>query len=203
MSAVLSGIGLGFGVAAGFGPINVLCLTTGLRAGFAPALGVGVGAAVVDGLYAFLAATGVAALLTDGLLGWFQVVGGAVLVVIGVKLMVSARSAADAVAAAPTFGRALLLSLAATVTNPLTIVSWAAAFAGIVPALHLARVDAMTLLPLAVAAGTMTWFLIVAAAASFARTLARESILRVVSFVGGGVIAVLGVVLALDGTREI
>jgi threonine/homoserine/homoserine lactone efflux protein len=49
MSALLSGFGLGFGVAAGFGPINVLCLTTGLRHGFAPAFGIGAGAAIVDG----------------------------------------------------------------------------------------------------------------------------------------------------------
>jgi hypothetical protein len=31
VSVLLSGFGLGFGVAASFGPINVLCLTTGLQ----------------------------------------------------------------------------------------------------------------------------------------------------------------------------
>src|SRR3712207_5447086 len=63
MSTVLAGFALGFAVAAGFGPISVLALTSGLRRGFAPAFGVGLGAALVDGLYALLAALGLAALI--------------------------------------------------------------------------------------------------------------------------------------------
>ena len=53
---MVAGLALGFAVAAGFGPISVLALTSGLRYGFGPAFGVGLGAALVDGLYALLAA---------------------------------------------------------------------------------------------------------------------------------------------------
>jgi threonine/homoserine/homoserine lactone efflux protein len=63
MSTALAGFALGFAVAAGFGPISVLALTSGLRHGFAPAFGVGLGAALVDGLYALLAGLGLAALV--------------------------------------------------------------------------------------------------------------------------------------------
>ena len=203
MSALLSGLGLGFGVAAGFGPINVLCLTTGLRDGFVPALGIGLGAAIVDGFYALLAGLGIAALLTGGARGWFQIAGGAALVVVGIRMAWSARKAARATTTAKSFGPAVRLSLAATLANPLTIVSWAAAFAGVVPALELTRVETLTLLPPAIAVGTLSWFGLVAAAAAYARRLARERVLRAVSLSGGGVIAGLGVLLALDGALGI
>lgn len=203
MSALLSGFGLGFGVAAGFGPINVLCLTTGLRSGFAPAFGIGLGAAIVDGLYALLAGLGAAALLTGDARAWFQVVGGAALVVIGIRIARSARSVAEASTTTRSFGSALRLSLAATLANPPTIVSWAAAFAGVVPALDLTRVETLTLLPPAIAVGTLAWFTLVAAAAAYARRLARERVLRAVSLAGGVVIAGLGFLLAVDGARGI
>jgi putative LysE/RhtB family amino acid efflux pump len=201
LSALLSGFGLGFGVAAGFGPINVLCLTTGLQSGFLPAFGIGVGAAIVDGFYALLAGLGAAALLTGDARGWLQIVGGTALVVVGIRIARSARAAAEAPTTTRSFGSALRISLAATLANPPTIVSWAAAFAGVVPALDLSRAETLTLLPPAVAAGTLAWFTLVAGAAAYARRLARESVLRVVSLVGGVVIAALGVVLAVDGIR--
>jgi threonine/homoserine/homoserine lactone efflux protein len=144
VSALLSGFGLGFGVAAGFGPINVLCLTTGLRNGFAPAFGIGLGAAIVDGFYAFLAGLGVAAVITGDVRAWLQVVGGVALVVIGIRIARSTRSAAEASTTTTSFGSALRLSLAATLANPPTIVSWAAAFAGVVPALGLSRAETLT-----------------------------------------------------------
>jgi threonine/homoserine/homoserine lactone efflux protein len=54
-------------VAAGFGPISVLALNSGLRHGFAPAFGVAVAVALVDGFYALLAGLGLAfsAVLAD------------------------------------------------------------------------------------------------------------------------------------------
>jgi putative LysE/RhtB family amino acid efflux pump len=201
LSALLSGFGLGFGVAAGFGPINVLCLTTGLQHGFVPALGIGLGAAMVDGLYALLAGLGVAALLTGDVRSWFQVIGGAALVLVGLRIVRAARAAVEVSATTSSFGRALRLSLAATLANPPTIVSWAAAFAGVVPALELSRVETLTLLPPAVAVGTLAWFALVSAAAAYARRLARERVLRAVSLAGGVVIAGLGALLAVDGVR--
>jgi threonine/homoserine/homoserine lactone efflux protein len=201
MDALLSGLGLGFGVAAGFGPINVLCLTTGLRNGFAPAFGIGLGAALVDGLYAVLAGLGAAAVLGGDAGDWFQVFGGAALVVIGIRIARAARGTAESPATAGSLWGAFALSVAATAANPLTIVSWAAAFAGVVPALDLTRLETLTILPLAIAAGTLSWFTLVSAAAAYARRFATERVLRAVSLVGGLVIAAIGVVIAVEGVR--
>src|SRR5688500_20172048 len=98
MDTVLAGFARGVAVAAGFGPISVLALTSGLRNGFAPAFGVAVGVALIDGFYALLAGLGLAALVPDDEL---QVVGGVALLVIGVTMVRLSGGAARALA---TFG---------------------------------------------------------------------------------------------------
>jgi threonine/homoserine/homoserine lactone efflux protein len=145
----------------------------------------------------------VAAVLTGGAREWFQVVGGVALILIGIRIARSARSAAEGPSPTDRFGPALRLSLAATLANPLTIISWAAAFAGVVPALDLTRAETLLLLPPAIAVGTLAWFTLVAAVAAYARRLARERVLRAVSLAGGAVIAGIGVLLAVDGARGI
>jgi threonine/homoserine/homoserine lactone efflux protein len=194
MTAVLAGFALGVAVAAGFGPISVLALTSGLRHGFAPAFGVGVGAALVDGLYALLAGLGLAALVPGREL---QVVGGAALVYIGWRML---RAAGGNGMALATFRRGLGVSFAATLANPLTIVSWAAAFTAVVPELGLTRLETAAILPVGVALGTLTWFTALAAGSTLLGRRLGPRALHVASVVAGVAIASFGVVFLLRGT---
>ena len=196
MTAVLAGFGLGVAVAAGFGPISVLALSSGLRHGFAPAFGVGLGAALVDGLYALLAALGLAALISPDPPSGLQIAGGAALVYIGWRMV---RAAGGDGMALATFRRGLGVSFAATLANPLTIVSWAAAFTAVVPELDLTRVQTATILPVAVAAGTLTWFTALAAASALAGRRLGPRALHVASVVAGVAIAAFGVVFVARG----
>lgn len=198
--ALLAGFGLGFAVAAGFGPINVFCLGSGLRHGFRPALGVGAGAAAADGTYALLASVGAAALVNGRARGPFELVGGAALLLIALRM---ARPGAAERRAESSFGRTFRLALAATLANPLTIVSWAAVFAGVVPRLELSRLEAVSLLPPAVALGTMTWFSLVAAGSAYARRYVTERLLRVISFASALAIAAFGVWFVVSGARTV
>ena len=193
MDTVFAGFALGFAVAAGFGPISVLALTSGLRHGFAPAFGVAVGVALVDGFYALLAGLGLAALVPGDA---FQVVGGAALVLIGAGMV--KLSGGDAIALS-TFRRGLTVALAATLANPLTIVSWAAAFTAVVPELDISKTETATVLPLCVSLGTLTWFTILACAATFAGRRLGPRALRVASVVAGVAIAAFGVVFVVRG----
>ncbi len=193
MDAALAGLALGFAVAAGFGPISVLALSSGLRHGFAPAFGVAVGVALIDGLYALLAGLGLAALVPGDEL---QVVGGAALVVIGAGMV--RLSGGDAMALA-TFRRGLAVSLAATLANPLTIVSWAAAFTAVVPELSISRVETLSVLPLSVSLGTLTWFTILATAAAFFGRRLGPRTLRAASVVAGVAIALFGALFVVRG----
>ncbi len=193
MSTALAGFALGFAVAAGFGPISVLALTSGLRHGFAPAFGVGLGAALVDGLYALLAGLGVAAVVPAEEL---QLVGGLALLWIGWRMV---RATGDEGLALDSLKRGLSVSFAATLANPLTIVSWAAAFTAIVPGLGVSRTATLTVLPLCVALGTLTWFTGLATASAVARQRLGLRALRSASTVAGLVVIAFGAVFVVRG----
>ena len=193
MTAVFAGLALGFAVAAGFGPISVLALTSGLRHGFLPAFGVGLGAALVDGLYALLAALGLAALVPGDEL---QLVGGVALLWIAWRMV---HAGGGEGLALPTLRRGLGVSFAATLANPLTIVSWAAAFTAVVPGLDLSRTETVAILPPCVAVGTLSWFTLLAAGSSAAGRRLGERGLRVASVVAGLAIGAFGLLFVVRG----
>ena len=197
MTAVFAGFVLGLTVAAGFGPISVLALSSGLSAGFAPAFGVGLGAAIVDGLYALLAALGLAALVPGDEL---QLVGGVALVFIGARM---ARPSGGTALALHTFRRGLGTSLAATLANPLTIVSWAAAFTAVVPGLGLSKAETIAVLPPFVALGTLTYFTGLAGLSTWAGKRLGPNVLKRVSTVAGVLIAAFGLVFIVRGVMAI
>ena len=199
MSAALAGFALGVAVAAGFGPISVLALSSGLRHGFAPAFGVGLGAALVDGLYALLAGLGLAAVIGAAGEG-LQVVGG--LALLGIAWRMIRATGGDALALA-TLRRGLAVAVAATLANPLTILSWAAAFTAIVPGLGLSRDETLAVLPPSVAAGTLTWFTGLAVASALAGRRLGPGALRAASVAAGVAIGAFGVVFVVRGAASL
>ena len=190
---MLAGLALGVAVAAGFGPISVLALSSGLRHGFAPAFGVGLGAALVDGLYALLAGLGLAALVPGDEL---QLVGGVALVWIGWRMI---RASGGDGPALTSFRSGLAVSFAATLANPLTIVSWAAAFTAVVPGLGISRLETLSVLPASVACGTLLWFTGLAAAATLAGRRLGPRALQRASVVAGGAVLAFGLVFVVRG----
>lgn len=136
----LRGILLGLAVAAPVGPIGVLCIQRSLAGGFWMGFSGGIGTAVADAFYAALAAAGFALLLSDnaGTLGPVSVPqilqwGGALFIAwLGWRTF--AAPVADGAANGPIQGRPLRLfavTFALTMSNPATILSFAALFAGL------------------------------------------------------------------------
>jgi threonine/homoserine/homoserine lactone efflux protein len=202
MTALLVGIGLGFTVAASFGPINVFALSNGLRYGFWPAFGVLVGATTADGLYAFLGGLGVAAVFTGKAEAWFQILGGAALLFIAARVA-RPGSAEGERQAVPGFGRSFAVALGATLANPLTIVYWAAVFAGVVPKFDLSRAEALTLLPAGVVFGGLCWGLLLAAGSAFAGRYVNERLLAWLSLASALIIAGFGAWFIVSGIRAL
>jgi threonine/homoserine/homoserine lactone efflux protein len=202
MTPLLAGFGLGFSVAASFGPINLFALSSGLRYGFWPAYGVGFGAAVADGSYAFLGGLGAAALFTGGAKGWFQMLGGAALILIAVG-MATRRPREHGQRAAPGFGRSFTVALAATLANPITVVYWTAVFAGVVPKLEVSRLEALTLLPAGVVCGTVVWATLLAVGSAFAGRYVNAHLLSRLSLASALTIAGFGVWFVVSGLRTI
>jgi threonine/homoserine/homoserine lactone efflux protein len=195
----LEGIIIGFAIAAPVGPIGVLCIRRTLAEGRASGFVSGLGAATADAVYGATAAFGLT-LITDFLLegaSWLRLVGGAFLLFLGVKTLF----ARPAERAAETRGGGLPGAYASTffltLTNPTTILSFAAIFAGLgVTGAN----DALSaaLLVLGVFLGSAAWWLVLSGGTGLFRPKLSVGGLRWVNGVSGTIIAAFGV-LALSG----
>jgi putative LysE/RhtB family amino acid efflux pump len=206
VSSALIGFGLGFAVAATIGPISLLLIRTTLRGAPGSGLAIGAGAAVIDTTYATLGALGAGRLLTvDALRLAIGLIGAAVLAWIGVRTLWSAfrvrlGGEADEEVARP--WRAFLTSLAATASNPLTILSWGAVFAAAATADAASSTARAIALLAGVGIGSISWFAILTVAVSVARRRIGDRLLRAVD--AGAGIGILGFagVLGLRAARE-
>ncbi|MGG1553609.1 LysE/ArgO family amino acid transporter [Paenibacillus ferrarius] len=133
MQPLLKGILLGLSIAAPVGPIGVLCIRRTLTLGRLHGFLSGLGAATADAFYGIIAGFGLT-LVTSFLLDWqgvLQVAGGLFLCYLGVQTF-RAKPASEAAKAR---GGSLLKSYASTlgltITNPMTILSFFGAFAGL------------------------------------------------------------------------
>jgi threonine/homoserine/homoserine lactone efflux protein len=149
LSNFLTGLILGLSIAAPVGPIGILCIRRTVAMGQGIGLVSGLGAATADGLYGCIAGFGLTAIadfLTDQSL-WLRLVGGIFLCYLGVTTFLS-KPAEEKTAGSPltananaSSGEAVALprsllsaygsTLALTLTNPATILSFAAIFAGL------------------------------------------------------------------------
>jgi len=140
VSLYLRSIGLGVAVAAPVGPMALLCMRRTLVKGWAHGVATGFGIAVGDGLYALVAAWGLASICSFMLSHQkpLHAAAGLFLLYLGIKTF-SARPAEEKndaqagqrlYASWPgAFSGAVLLTL----TNPPTIIMFAAIFAALAP----------------------------------------------------------------------
>ncbi|HEY1015044.1 MAG TPA: LysE family transporter [Herpetosiphonaceae bacterium] len=192
-TGLIKGIVLGFSVAAPVGPIGVLCIRRTLAHGRLAGLVSGLGAATADTLYGVVAASGltlVARLLLD-YSGWLRLLGGLFLCYLGIKTLLSAP--ASEAAARPDGGlwRNYLSTLGLTLTNPSTILSFLAMFAG------LGALDgpgAAWLLVIGVFIGSAAWWLILSGGVSLLRARLDARRLRLINLAAGLVVLGFGVV---------
>jgi threonine/homoserine/homoserine lactone efflux protein len=199
-SLLIRGFVLGFVVAASPGPIFFLCLRRTLSRGWLTGLVSGLGVATADGLYAGLAAFGIGA-VTSVLVGerlWLSLIGGIALVLLGIRTVVR-RPKNDEPAAADGTGLAVAYfsTLGLTLTNPATIIS----FAALVASLGIGITDGYAppaMVVIGVFAGSATWWCVVAGLGEGLRARVTPRALRGISAFSGVAIAALGVVAILS-----
>jgi threonine/homoserine/homoserine lactone efflux protein len=194
-SVLLRGFALGFAIAASPGPIFFLCLRRTLLGGRLYGLVSGLGVATADGLYAAIASFGFAAIASAVVSGRrpLALIGGAVLMGLGSRILFE-RRLQTSTASAPTHAGlawAYLSTLGLTITNPATIISFAALAAtlglgaGTGPARPAALVAGVLL-------GSAAWWCLLAVAASLLRSRVTPAVVRGVSTSSGLAIALLG-----------
>lgn len=193
---LLRGLVIGFSIAAPVGPIGVLCIRRTLADGRAAGLVSGLGAASADACYGFIAAFGltfVSNILIDQKL-WLHVIGGAFLCYLGVRTFL-AQPAAQTIATESTrLVSAYTSTLFLTLTNPLTILSFAAIFAGLGIANASGSYGTAAILVAGVFLGSATWWLLLSGGVALLRSRIDSRALRWVNRISGGIITAFGVV---------
>jgi threonine/homoserine/homoserine lactone efflux protein len=128
----LEGIAIGFAIAAPVGPIGVLCIRRTFAEGRESGFVAGLGAATADAFYGAVAAFGLTA-VSAFLLGWhneLRLAGGLFLCALGFKTFFARPAASGARMQGKGLAQAYLTTVALTLTNPATILSFLAVFAG-------------------------------------------------------------------------
>lgn len=131
--ALVKGIGLGLAIAAPVGPIGLLCIRRSLTQGQMMGLVTGLGAATADGLYGCIAGFGLTA-VSDLLVSYaqaMQLIGGLFLCYLGLATLGSDPATEAAQASSRGLWGAYASTLLLTLTNPATILSFIAIFAGL------------------------------------------------------------------------
>lgn len=173
LDLLMRGILLGLAVAMPVGPIGVLCIQRSLSGGFWTGFSGGIGTAVADAVYAALAAAGFAVLAgsigtvgsipAQEMLRW----GGAAFILwLGWRTI--AAPVTETAADLPQHGRPLRLfavTFLLTMSNPTTILSFAALFAGIGLAAD-PTPTAVTMVVAGVFTGSLLWWAILSGSIS-------------------------------------
>jgi threonine/homoserine/homoserine lactone efflux protein len=197
----LKGLIIGFVIAAPVGPIGVLCarrtLMHGRRAGFFS----GMGAATADAIYGFIAAFGltfISAFLVDHQF-LLRLVGGGLLLYLGVKaFMARPVKKTDLPRSARHYAGMYTTTFFLTLTNPMTILSFAAVFAGFGLAGTTGSVLSAGVLILGVYLGSALWWLFLVALFSLYRTRFQAHQLVWVNRIAGTIITASGILALLS-----
>lgn len=155
---------IGLAIAAPVGPVGLLCIERTLRQGAATGFVTGLGAATADAIYAAIGAAGLGTLiaLLTRLATPLALAGCVLLLYLGIAtLRRDAASHAARAAGAHSLPRAYGSALALTLTNPMTILSFIAIFAGLAGARTPSLADSV-LMVMGVFAGSALWWLLLA-----------------------------------------
>ena len=192
----IKGVILGFSIAAPVGPMGVLCirrtLTNGVLNGFLS----GFGTACADAIYGFIAAFGITAISTFLLDNRFflQMFGGLFLLYLGYNTFRSA----PAEKAAEIQGRGLFGAYVSafflTLTNPATIISFIAIFAGLGIGAAEGDFNLAGFMVFGVFVGSLLWWIILSALVSVLRAKFDNRRLNRVNQVSGIIIFAFGIV---------
>ena len=194
-SYLARGLIVGFTVAAAVGPISLLTIRRTLAHGQVYGLASGMGVALADASYGGVAAFGLTAVtaVLVGIRPALALVGGAFLVWLAIRTM-TAEPAEDeaAVRERPGLLGAFLSIYGLTMTNPMTILSFAGIFAGL--GLSGGSVLEAALLTLGVFLGSATWWVGLTFAVSRLRSRLTRNALRWVNRLSGAVLLAFGIV---------
>ncbi len=192
----LKGIIIGFSIAAPVGPIGVLCIRRTLAEGRLAGLVSGLGAATADLLYGCVAAFGltfISQFLIDQEM-WLRLIGGLFLLYLGIKTFLAKDDGEEIEQKKGSLLGAYFSTFILTLTNPLTILSFAAIFAGLGIVNTGGDYLSALILVAGVFSGSTAWWFLLSAGASFFQKKIDAQGLAWINRISGSIIVVFGLV---------
>lgn len=168
---LIKGLLVGFSIAAPVGPIGVLVIRRTLTEGRLSGFVTGLGAAVADGTYGFIAGYGLTS-ISDFLIAqqfWMKLFGGLFLLYLGIKTLISKAATKEANIDGNGLLKNFTSTLLLTITNPITILTFFAIFAGLGLGQENTNYLSSTALVVGVFIGSAFWWLILSAVLNFFR----------------------------------
>ena len=201
LSFFIRGLLIGLSIAATVGPMSILCIQRTLNRGQLYGLVSGLGIATADGVYGSIAAFGLT-LITNFLINeqiWIRLIGGLFLMYLGIKTILSKPPERAAVLNAKTnsYLGAYTSTFLLTLTNPLTILSFAAIFAGIGVGSASKSFFSAIAVVLGVFSGSTLWWIILTSGISLLRKKMNAHWLLWINSISGAIITLFGLVALL------
>lgn len=193
------GLVLGISIAAPVGPVGLLCIRRSIISGRRAGLATGLGAATADACYGAVAGFGltrVTAFMVDERT-WLSLLGGLFLCWLGVRIMRAQPDPLEKTAREPRIHSAYLSALAITLTNPMTILAFVGAFAGLGLAVAHDYVAAAVLVT-GVFIGSGIWWLLLSAFAARLRDRFDPQWLQRINWVSGALLVLIGLGVLLS-----
>lgn len=197
----LKGLIIGISMAAPVGPISILCIRRSITGGHFSGIATALGVALADGFYALVAAFGLtalsAALIT--LRPILYIFGGSLLFYIGYTAYTTKIMSLGTPVKKTDFFTTLFQTTVITLANPMTILTFLAAFA----AVGVEKVDREVAQALLISAGVMcgsaAWFLSMSFIVSSVRTRVTPTVFLLINKVSGFILMVFGAYFFLSG----
>lgn len=201
----LKGLMIGFCIAAPVGPIGILCINRSLQGGFKSGFLTGCGAATADGFYGFIAGFGLIAislfLMHQKLI--IQLIGGLFLVYLGIKTLLvnPAEKKANTRKSKSLLGDYLSTFLL-TITNPMTILSFIAVFAGLgIAGIHISYIKSLALVVGVILGSLIWWLLLTLFVAKILHHRINTLWLKLISLLSGSILMAFGIFSLISSIR--
>jgi threonine/homoserine/homoserine lactone efflux protein len=194
LTLLLGGLVIGFSIAAPVGPISVLCIRRTLAEGCISGFASGLGAATADAVYGCVAVLGltfISNILIDQQ-AWFRLIGGLFLCYLGIKTFLAKPVEREFLSNGNGLIGAYASTFFLTLANPMTILYFAAIFAGLGLATTSKDFWSAGAFVLGVFMGSSLWWSILSGCVGIFRVKLVQCKLQWVIKISGAIITVFG-----------
>lgn len=192
----IKGLIIGFSIAAPVGPIGVLCIQRTMAGGRVAGLATGMGAATADAIYGCIAGFGLS-FISQFLINqqlWLKLGGGLFLGYLGLRTVLSKPKTDDLQAGNQGLLPAYLSTFFLTLTNPMTILSFTAIFAGLGLATGTGNYASALTLVAGVFLGSASWWLLLTSGVGLLWKQPGPTFGRWVNRISGAVLIIFAIV---------